>query len=161
MQSRTSASKSQEGAGETGKSIHLAQVKPAVPDRTHGIERDGPSCAVIHSHPNNSSGYREAKERKEAASAQAVNRGHTVTMIEVPDEDDDTAYRRWLKKGSPVVSPKRKSAVLPTPPESPPKTNSRLPNRGVGPTCISKNEVTSPTVAVPSTASVKVKEAPH
>ncbi len=81
-------------------------------------------------------------------------------MIEVPDEDDDTAYQRWLHKGSPVVSPKRKSAALPTPPDSP-KTTSRLPNEGVGPTCISKNEVTSPTVAVPSTASAKVREAPH
>ncbi|SJL02938.1 uncharacterized protein ARMOST_06279 [Armillaria ostoyae] len=34
----------------------------------------------------------------EAASAQAVNRGHPTTMIKVPDEDDDTAYQIWLAK---------------------------------------------------------------
>ncbi len=84
-------------------------------------------------------------------------------MIEVPDHDDDTSYRQWLKKGSPIVSPKRKSAKLPTPPESltPTKTTSPLPNEGVGPTYVPKNEVTSPTVAAPSMASAKVREAPH
>ncbi len=96
---------------------------------------------------------------KEAASAQAVKRGHTVTMIEVPDEEDDTSYRRWVATGSPTISPKRKLAVLLTPPNSP-KTTSPPPTEGVGLTCISKNEVTSPTVAVPSTASAKVREAP-
>ncbi len=98
---------------------------------------------------------------QEAASAQAVKRGHTVTMIEVPDPDDDTAYRQWLRKGSPVTSPKRKSVELLTPPDSPPKTTSPLPNEGVGPTCVPKDEVTSPTVATPTAASAKVKEAPH
>ncbi|SJL14064.1 uncharacterized protein ARMOST_17517 [Armillaria ostoyae] len=34
----------------------------------------------------------------EAASAQAVNRGHPVTCIEVPDEDDNTAFQLWLAK---------------------------------------------------------------
>ncbi len=62
--SRPSASKSQEGAGQTGKPVHSAQVKPAVPDHTYGMDWDGPSRAVIDSHPNNSSGYREAKERE-------------------------------------------------------------------------------------------------
>ncbi len=73
--------------------------------------------------PDNPSGHHGAEERKEAASAQAVNRGHTVTMVEVPDHDDDTAYRRWLEKGSPTVSPKRKSAGLLTPPDSPKTTS--------------------------------------
>ncbi len=122
------------------------------------MDWDGPSRAVIDSHPDNSSGYHEAEERKEAASTQAVKRGHMVTMIEVPDPDDDTVYRQWLKKGSPVVSPKRKSAKLLTPPDSPKSSemNSPLPNKGVGPTYITKNEVTSPTVATPSVASAKV-----
>ncbi|SJL04855.1 uncharacterized protein ARMOST_08226 [Armillaria ostoyae] len=35
---------------------------------------------------------------QEAASAQAVNRGHSVTCIEVPDEDNDMAYQIWLAK---------------------------------------------------------------
>ncbi len=51
--------------------------------------------------------------------------------------------------------------MLPTPPESPTKTTSPLPNEGVGPTHVRKNEVTSPTVATPSTASAKVREVPH
>ncbi len=125
------------------------------------MDWDGPSHAVIDSHPDNSSGYREAEERKEAASAQAVKRGHQVTMIEVPDNEDDTSFRKWVKNGSPTIFPKRKSAELPTPPESPTKTTSSLPNEGVSPTCVSKNEVTSPMVAAPSTASAKVREAPH
>ncbi len=134
------------GAGRAGKSVHSAQVEPAVPDRSYGMERDGPSRAVTDSHPDNSSGYRKAEERKEAASAQAVNRGPRVTMIEVPDQDDDVAYRQWLKRGSPPLSPKRKSAELPTPPDFP-RTTSPPPNEGVGPTCVRKGGVTSPTVS--------------
>ncbi len=38
---------------------------------------------------------------QEAASAQAVKRGHSVTMIEVSDEEDNTTYQWWLTKGSP------------------------------------------------------------
>ncbi len=160
LRGRPSASNSPEGAGETGKSVHSAQVKPAVPDRTYGMDWDGPSRAVIDSHPDNSSGFRKAEEREEAASAQAVNRGHQVTMIEIPDDDDDTAYRQWLKRESPPISPKRKSAGLPTPPDFP-KTTSPPPNEGVGPTCVRKGTVTSPTVAVPSGAGAKAKEVPH
>ncbi len=145
LRGRTSASKSQEGAGETGKSVHSAQVKPAVPDRTYGMERDGPFRAVIDSHPDNSSGYREAEERKEAASAQAVNRGPMVTMTEIPDDDDDTAYRQWLTK----QSPKRQPAESQTPPDSP------------SPTCVEKDEVTSPTVAGSPTTGAKAREVPH
>ncbi len=125
------------------------------------MDRDGPSRAVIDSHPDNSSGYREAEERKEAASAQVVKRGHQITMVEVPDDEDDTSFWKWVTGSSPTISPKRKSAVLLTPPKSPTKTTSSLPNEGVSPTCVSKNEVTSPMVATPSVASAKVQEAPH
>ncbi|SJK99621.1 uncharacterized protein ARMOST_02929 [Armillaria ostoyae] len=44
-----------------------------------------------------------------SASIQAVERGHSVTMIKVPDEEDDTVYQIWLAK----------------------KTWKDLPNRGV------------------------------
>ncbi len=103
----------------------------------------------------------KAATGQEAASAQAVKRGHTVTMIEVPDPDDDTTYHQWLSKGSPTISPKARAPALPTPPESPTKMTSPRPNKGVGPTYIPNNEVTSPTVATPSAASAKVREAPH
>ncbi len=43
-------------------------------------------------------------EQMEAASAQAVNRGHQVTMIEVSDEDEDVSFQRWLATGSPMIS---------------------------------------------------------
>ncbi len=49
----------------------------------------------------------KAAKRMEAASAQAVNRGHKVTMIEVPDEEDNIAYKQWLANGSPITSPKQ------------------------------------------------------
>ncbi len=97
---------------------------------------------------------------KEAASAQAVKRGHTVTMIEVPNPEDDTAYQQWLTKGSPIVSPKRSATTLLTLPESLTKMTSPLPNKGVGPTHVTNNEVTSPTVAMPAGASANVQEAP-
>ncbi len=41
--------------------------------------------------PDNPSGHHGAEERKEAPSAQVVERGHQVAMIEVPDKEDDTA----------------------------------------------------------------------
>ncbi|PBK58911.1 hypothetical protein ARMSODRAFT_1027861 [Armillaria solidipes] len=37
-------------------------------------------------------------ERKEAASTQAVKRGHAVTMVKVPDKEDDMVYQVWLAK---------------------------------------------------------------
>ncbi len=37
---------------------------------------------------------------KEAASAQVVKRGHQVTMIEVPDDEDDTSFQKWVAKAA-------------------------------------------------------------
>ncbi len=91
--------------------------------------------------------------REEATSTQAVKRGHQVTMIEVPNEEDDTAYRRWLDNGSPIASPKQHQIALPTPPESPITTMKTLPNKGV--------EVTLPTVAMSSVTSAKAQEVSH
>ncbi len=52
-----------------------------------------PSHGNCDDQPDNSSGYHKANEWKEATSTQAVNRGHKVTMIKVPDEEDDVTYR--------------------------------------------------------------------
>ncbi len=60
-----------------------------------------------------------------------------------------------------MTSPKRRISALPTPPESPKNPNWSLPDKGVTPTCITKDEVISLTVAMPSAASVKVQEVPH
>ncbi len=37
-------------------------------------------------------GYRTADEKEEAASAQAVKRGHQVEVEEIPDDEDDTSF---------------------------------------------------------------------
>ncbi len=133
----------------TGKSVHSAQVKSSVSARISGQDQDDTSRERTAGSPpatgkddkkaRYSAGTcaRQATEErtaagKEAASAQAVNRGHTVTMIEVPDEEDDASYRKWVAKGSPTISPIRKSAELPTPPDSP-RTTSPPPNKGGGP----------------------------
>ncbi|SJL17958.1 uncharacterized protein ARMOST_21529 [Armillaria ostoyae] len=59
---------------------------------------------------------------KEAAGTQAVNRGHSVSIIEVPDEEDDTAYQIWLaKEQTPAIAKKgdEPSSVPPTKTDSP------------------------------------------
>ncbi len=47
LRSRPSASKSQEGADRAGKSVHSAQVESAVPDRTYGMDWDGPLMLLL------------------------------------------------------------------------------------------------------------------
>ncbi|SJL11270.1 uncharacterized protein ARMOST_14673 [Armillaria ostoyae] len=54
------------------------------------------------------------KPQDGAASAQAVQRGHSVTLIEVPDEDDDMAYQIWLaKEQTPTVTKKEATSDEP------------------------------------------------
>ncbi len=170
--------------GQAGKTVHLAQVKPAVPacscnirdgskvrrsllqsDSSNEVWRDTPSGEPDETCVTRTVGctmaLTKAAKRKEAASAQALNRGYLVTMVEVPDEDNDISFQRWLASGSPMIFLKQRISVLPTPPESPKTPTRPLPNEGVAPTCIRTNEVTSPTVAMPPVASAKVQEAPH
>lgn len=80
-------------------------------------------------------------------------------MIEVPDEEDDTAYQQWLANGSPIASPKQRMTTLPTPPKLPNPPIRPLPNEGVVPNDIRK-KVTLPTVATLSMASAKAAEIP-
>lgn len=49
----------------------------------------------------------------EAASAQAVKRGHQVKLKEIPDDKDDTCFQRsqQASKKSPVVSEETQSTV--------------------------------------------------
>ncbi len=75
-------------------------VYPSPIDRSFDI-LDSRKPKIGRACPDDPSGHHGAEERKEAASAQAVKRGHQVTMIEVPDEDDDTTYCRWLQKSGP------------------------------------------------------------
>ncbi|SJL00960.1 uncharacterized protein ARMOST_04273 [Armillaria ostoyae] len=58
---------------------------------------------------------------QEAASAQAVKRGHQVTCIEVPDEDDDKAFQIWLaKERTPTIVKKEATNDEPARPSTKP-----------------------------------------
>ncbi len=106
------AQASYEGRGvgdQAGKSIHSAQVESSVSTHMSGQDQDDAprehtsgsppmtgkddkkTCYPIGTCAQQMTGERIAAGR-EAASTQAVERGHTVTMIEVPDEEDDTTY---------------------------------------------------------------------
>ncbi len=104
-----------------GKSVLMAQVESRISARISGQDQDdAPRERTAGSLPatgkdnqktrypastctSQMTGERTA-ERKEAASTQAVERGHQVAMIEVPDKEDNTAYQQWLAKGSPIVT---------------------------------------------------------
>ncbi len=98
------------GVGDrAGKSVHSAQVESSVSARISGQDQDdAPRERTAGSPPMTGKDDKKAcysagtcarqatEERtatgKEAASAQAVKRGHQVTMIEVPDDEDDTSF---------------------------------------------------------------------
>ncbi|SJL08165.1 uncharacterized protein ARMOST_11528 [Armillaria ostoyae] len=112
-----------DGQGETGNSAFAVQAQPAA------LLRDGlPSTrdrdrSIL---PLKEQGSAKAQKRpaagREAASAQAVQRGHSVTCIEVPNEEDDTAFQLWLAKEQvPVIAKKgdEPSSVPPVEKDSP------------------------------------------
>ncbi len=82
-------------------------------------------------------------------------------MIEVPDEDNDTTYQRWLAKGSPIVTPTRPVVMLPTPPDSPIQIGRTYTDGQTYQDWQTQGRVTSPTVVVPSAADAKVREVPR
>ncbi len=108
------AQASYEGRGvsnRAGKSVLMAQVKSSISARISGQDQDDapqertsgslPTTGKDDEKTRYSVGTRArqmTEERtakgKEAASAQVVKRGHTVTMVEVPDLEDNTAYQR-------------------------------------------------------------------
>ncbi len=162
MRSQPSVSKSQGGTSWAGKSIHSAQVEPSASTRISGQDQGGPPNADTESRLTNSSGYHGAEEdREEAASTQAVERGHQVAMIEVPDKEDDTAYQQWVAKGSPIVTPTRPVAMLPMPPDSPIQIGRTYTDNQTYRDWQTQGKVTSPTVVAPITADAKVREVPR
>ncbi len=170
---------SPKGTGWAGKTIHSAQVEPAASSRSPkvqlNLQQSHSSNEVWHALPPGdpdkdqrvartvgcTTAPTKAAKGKEAASAQVVKRGHQVTIVEVPDEDNDISFQRWLAMGSPTISPKPCQMALLTPPETPKKKHSPLPNKGVGLNDIRKNEVTSPMVAKSLVTGAKVQEVPH
>ncbi|SJL08342.1 uncharacterized protein ARMOST_11705 [Armillaria ostoyae] len=88
-----------DGQGETGNSAFAVQAQPAALSRGSLPSTRDRDHSIL---PLKEQGSAKAQKRPatglEAASAQAVNRGHPTTCIEVPDEDDDTAFQLWLAK---------------------------------------------------------------
>ncbi|SJL00845.1 uncharacterized protein ARMOST_04159 [Armillaria ostoyae] len=107
-----------DGQGETGNSAFAVQAHPTVLSQGGLLStRDGDRSIP----PLKEQGSAKAQKRpavgQEAASAQAVNRRHPVTCIEVPDKDDDTAFQIWLaRERTPAIAKKgdEPSSVPPT-----------------------------------------------
>ncbi|SJL10435.1 uncharacterized protein ARMOST_13821 [Armillaria ostoyae] len=87
-----------DGQGETGNSTFAVQAQPATLRSGLPSTRDGDRSILPRNEPGSAKAQKRPAAGLEAASAQAVNRGHSVTCIEVPDEDDDTAFQIWLAK---------------------------------------------------------------
>ncbi len=96
-----------QGVGDqAGKSVLMAQVESSVPAHISGQDQDdAPRKRTSGSLPTTGEDDQKA-EWKEATSAQAVKRGQQVTMVEVPNNEDNTSFQRWIEKGSPTISPK-------------------------------------------------------
>ncbi len=86
-----------EGADRAGNSVHSVQVESAVRDgpsgiRTSRLAGEPYPDTVPPTSSRDPAGYCAADEKEEAASAQAVKRGHQVTVEEIPDDDDDMSF---------------------------------------------------------------------
>ncbi len=89
-------------ADRAGKTIHSAQVKStAQQSSTHKSHISRPTNSPGHHSKacaTRTVGCATAPTKiaagQEATSAQVVKRGHQVTMIEVPDDEDDTSFQK-------------------------------------------------------------------
>ncbi len=87
-----------EGEDRAGNSIHSVQVESAARGGPSGICTShltmGPYPETVpHESKRDPAGYRAADEQEEAASSQAVQRGHQVQIKEIPNDEDDTSFR--------------------------------------------------------------------
>ncbi len=162
---------------QAGKTVRWAQVESTVSTRISGQVQDGTPEAE-HSHltakgqddkktryPASTCARQATGERtaagQEAARAQAVEMGHQVTLIEVPDKEDDTAYQRWITKVSPIVTPTQPVATLPMPPDSPIQIRRMYTDGQTYQDWQTQSKETSPMVVAPTMADAKVREVPR
>ncbi|PBK60329.1 hypothetical protein ARMSODRAFT_1026722 [Armillaria solidipes] len=114
-----------EGTGETGKPAFMVQAQPdTLPESrppTRSVtcngtlipkewDEDHQECPLKVTGDAKATAMKKIAAGQEAASAQAVNRGHKVTLIEVPNEEDDTAFLIWMahqKEAPPIVEDSR------------------------------------------------------
>ncbi|SJL06536.1 uncharacterized protein ARMOST_09877 [Armillaria ostoyae] len=75
--------------------VEANQTNLRSPIAPGNVDEERPSKAAGDA---NASATKKKAAGQEAASAQAVERGHPTTMVEVPNEDDNTAYQIWLAK---------------------------------------------------------------
>ncbi len=104
-------SQSPEGADRACKSVHLAQVESAVyanngPDVQMSLRQSESSNEARHDTPLGdpeedqqvartvgcATAPTQTAEGQEAASTQAVKRGHSIEIEEVPDDEDNTSF---------------------------------------------------------------------
>ncbi|SJL16416.1 uncharacterized protein ARMOST_19940 [Armillaria ostoyae] len=108
-----------DGQGETGKSAFAVQAQPAISRDGLPSTRDGDRSILPRNEPGSAKAQKRPAAGLEAASAQAVNRGHAVTCIEIPDEDDDTAFQLWLAKERTPTIVKKGNEPSSAPPTKP------------------------------------------
>ncbi len=107
-----------EGEDRAGNSVHSVQVESAALGGPSGIRT---SCLAMGPYPDmvppissrDPAGYHTANEKEEAASAQAVKRGHQVQVEEIPNDEDDTSFQvsRKANQNSPVAHEETQSMV--------------------------------------------------
>ncbi|SJL17387.1 uncharacterized protein ARMOST_20937 [Armillaria ostoyae] len=123
-----------EVAGWTGNSMFTVRVQPVVltvpavqkgdtsvldwqiphPDTQKKIDEDRQECPSKTAGDANATAMKKIAAGQEAASAQAVNRGHRVTLIEVPNEEDDTAFLIWMARQTKSKQPSPVAPLAPT-----------------------------------------------
>ncbi len=86
--------------------------------------------------------------------------GHQVTLIEVPDKEDDTAYQRWITKGSPIVTPTQPVATLPMLLTLRSRSDECTTDGQTYQDWQTQSKETSPMVVAPTMADAKVREVP-
>ncbi|SJL00989.1 uncharacterized protein ARMOST_04303 [Armillaria ostoyae] len=103
-----------DGQGETGNSAFMVQAQPAALMSGLPSTCDGDRSILPLKEQGSAKAQKRPATGSEAASAQAVNRGHSVTCIEIPDEDDDTAFQLWLaKERTPAIAKKEATSDEP------------------------------------------------
>ncbi len=127
-----------EGEDQAGKTIHSVQVESATLGGPSGICTSRLAMEpypemVPHESRRDPAGYHMADEEEEAASAQAVTRGHQVQIEEVPDDEDDTSFRLSQKTNQiPSVAHEETQSMVAKPLSSSAKTE-KVPHQWLKP----------------------------
>ncbi|SJL17379.1 uncharacterized protein ARMOST_20929 [Armillaria ostoyae] len=108
-----------EGTGQTGNSVFTVQAHPIMLPESGPLmkDEDDPGILPLKEQGRSPEGIQDAKKIAaglEAVSAQTVYRGHRVTLVEVPDEEDDTAFLLWTARQTKSEQPSPAAPLMPT-----------------------------------------------